>query len=287
MASDRVGWVPTALRVALAAVFVVSAVAKLMAIDDFEMYIFSYGFVPLNAAYILARLCIVAEAALGVLLAVGWWRRWVSLAALCLLLFFSLFLCYAALAGRDDSCQCMGRLADMPPAVSLLKNAVLTAMALGVNMSERRKGVGKKEGRGRCIVATVGCVAVLAAVFAVSVPDNWMFGASEMPYDKALLDEVVEERDLGSGHMMVAFVTPGCPYCQLSREKIGSIVKRHGIDTVSIAYLEPGDIGAQRFMDLTYGSRPLIILLDDGTPVATYHYRNISEAELAGFLPQR
>lgn len=288
MASDgrnRRSWVALALRVLLAAVFVVSAVAKLVAIDDFEIYIFSYGFVPLNVAYILARLCIAAELATGLLLALGWWRRWVNLAALGLLLFFCLFLCYAALIGRTDSCQCMGRLASMPPAVSLLKNAVLIVLVLLLNWSIGQRT--EKPKRWKVWVTAAATLAILVAVFTISVPDSWLFGDEDMLYDKALLQEAVEERNLDEGHKLVAFVTPGCPYCQLSREKIGSIAKRHDIDTTAIVYLEPADLGDQRFMDITYGSRPLVVLLDGGEPVATYHYRNISERRLAEFLPKR
>ena len=103
-------------------------------------------------------------------------------------------------------------------------------------------------------------------------------------YDKELLKETLEERQLDKGHKMVAFVTPGCPYCRMSREKISSIAKRHELDTTDIIYLEPADIGNERFLGITYGSRPLIMLLDDGEPQATYHYRNISERKIAAFL---
>ena len=70
----------------------------------------------------------------------------------------------------------------------------------------------------------------------------------------------------------------------MSREKIGSIAKRHNLDTTDIVYLEPADIGNERFMGITYGNRPLIMLIADGEPQATYHYRNISEREVAEFL---
>jgi uncharacterized membrane protein YphA (DoxX/SURF4 family) len=280
MAASRV-----VLRVLLAAVFVVSAVAKLLAIDDFELYVFSYGFMPLTVTYIATRLCIVAEFLLGVLIAVGWWRKWVNLAAMAMLLLFSIFLCYAALMGRTDSCQCMGRLVNMPPAVSLLKNAALIVLVL-FYMRYTRNGEGggciNKRWK-RCMAVVMG-VAVLVAVFTISVPDSWMFSDEEMLYDKELLKETLEERQLDEGHKIVAFVTPGCPYCRMSREKISSIAKRHELDTTDIIYLEPADIGSERFLGITYGNRPLIMMLDNGVPQATYHYRNISERKIAAFL---
>ena len=275
------------LRVLLGVVFVVSAMAKLVAIDDFELYVFSYGFVPLNVTYILARLCIAGEALLGVMIVTGWWRRWVNLAVLAVLLLFSLFLCYAALIGRDDSCRCMGRLAEMPPTVSLLKNAVLIVVTLFVMKMERGRAESKRHTARKAVVTAAVAVVLTVAVFAISVPDNWLFGDEEMLYDKELLQETVSERGLDGGHKLVAFVTPGCPYCMMSREKIGMIARRHDLDTAAIVYIEPADIGAQRFMDLTYGSRPLVVLIDNGTPVGTCHYRNIDERNIAEFLPKQ
>lgn len=273
------------LRVLLAALFMVSALAKLVAIDDFELYVFSYGFLPLTLTYIVTRLCIAAEFLLGLFIAVGWWRRWVNLAAMAMLLLFSMFLCYAALIGRTDSCQCMGRLANMPPAVSLLKNAVLIVLVLlYMWLTKKTEGGGVATKRWVWWTAAGMTVAVLVAVFTISVPDSWMFGDEEMLYDRELLRETVEERHLDEGHKVVAFVTPGCPYCRMSREKISSIAKRHDIDTTDIVYLEPSDIGREQFLGITYGSRPLIILLADGEPQATYHYRNISERQFAAFL---
>lgn len=280
MAASRI-----ALRVLLAALFIVSAVAKLVAIDDFELYVFSYGFMPLTLTYIATRICIVVELLLGVFVAVSWWRKWVNLAAMTMLLLFSIFLCYAALIGRTDSCQCMGRLADMSPAVSLLKNAVLIVLVLlYMRLVKNDEGHGHLANRKKVLI-TAGIVLVaLVAVFTISVPDSWLFGDEEMLYDKELLKETLEERQLDKGHKMVAFVTPGCPYCRMSREKISSIAKRHELDTTDIIYLEPADIGNERFLGITYGSRPLIMLLDDGEPQATYHYRNISERKIAAFL---
>lgn len=273
------------MRVLLAALFIVSAVAKLVAIDDFELYVFSYGFMPLTLTYIATRICIVVELLLGVFVAVGLWRKWVNLAAMTMLLLFSIFLCYAALIGRTDSCQCMGRLADMSPAVSLLKNAVLIVLVLlYMRLVKNDEGHGHLANRKKVLI-TAGIVLVaLVAVFTISVPDSWLFGDEEMLYDKELLKETLEERQLDKGHKMVAFVTPGCPYCRMSREKISSIAKRHELDTTDIIYLEPADIGNKRFLGITYGSRPLIMLLDDGEPQATYHYRNISERKIAAFL---
>ncbi len=285
------------LRVLLALLFAVSAVAKLFAIDDFELYVFSFGFLPLNVCYIVARLCIGAELALALMIAVGVWRRWVDLAALLVLTGFSLFLCYAMLVGRDDSCQCFGRLADMPPAVSLLKNAVLIVLVL-LYMKSGQWSVGSGQwsvGRGKSFrIARLVFIALSALMlvvpFVVSVPDNWMYGPEEVRFDrKAFAYAIGEggelaEYGIGEGRHLVAFVTPGCPYCRMTRQKLGSIADRHSIASERIIYLEPDQIGVSLFMNITRGMRPLVMLVDDGQVTTTYHYRNIDEKHVADFL---
>lgn len=275
------------LRVLLAALFLLSAVAKLMAIDDFELYIYSYGFFSLNASYLVARLCIVAELLIALFIALGWWRRWVNLASFFLLLLFSLFLCYAALIGRTDSCQCMGRLANLNPVQSLLKNAVLIAMVLFYSRCSSRVS---QANRVRIVLSVVFAVAIVVAVFCISVPDNWMFGTEESRYDRELLEEsigpngVLADEGLTEGHQLMAFVTRGCPYCRMTREKLGSISRRNHLDTTRIHYYEPSDLPDNLFLRITYGQRPFILLLDNGVPVVTYHYRNINERQVSRFL---
>ena len=281
------------LRVLLSALFLVSSVAKIVAIDDFELYIFSYGFLPLNISYLAARLCIVAELLLALFVALGWWRRWVNMAAFLLLILFSLFLGYAALIGRTDSCQCMGRLADLNPVQSLLKNALLIALVLlysRISGPTRKTSPTRKTRTTRAILSALFAVAVTVAVFCISVPDNWMFGPEESRYDRELLEEsigpdgLLANEGLAEGHQLMAFVTRGCPYCRMTREKLGSIAKRNHLDTSRIHYYEPADLPAGLFLRITYGQRPFVVLLDDGHPVATYHYRNISERQLAAAL---
>lgn len=278
------------LRVLLAAVFMVSAAAKLFAIDSFELYVFSYGFFPLSVAFVLARLCIAAEFLLGLFIAIGWHRRLVNILTFCMLVFFSLFLCYAALIGRNESCQCFGRLADFNPAQSLVKNAVLILLLLVYQrlQSANRPIEGKR--RVVTILSCVFVVVVIAGIFVVSVPDSWMFGPERTRFDTELLDEAISpdgdlaEMHLDHGHHLLAFVTPGCPYCKMCREKLGSIAKRNHLDESLMHFVEPSDMVDDCFLRITYGQRPLVMLLEDGEVKVTYHYRNINEREITRFL---
>ncbi|MBP3763775.1 MAG: DoxX family membrane protein [Bacteroidales bacterium] len=274
-----------ALRIALSAVFVASAVSKLMGIDRFELYVFSYGFFPLDACFLLARLCIGAELVVAAFTLCGWFPRTMRLVTLGMLLFFSLFLCYAALIGRNESCQCFGQWVHMNPVQSLLKNAVLIALTL----LHYRLLPARRRAPRLWLAALLG-VGLMVVPFVVSVPDNWLYGAERQPYDKDILQEALEpdgalaQRGLGEGHKLLVFVTQGCPYCKMAREKLTTIADRHHIDSQDIVYVLPSELPDNLFVRITYGSRPLLLLLDGREVVSTYHFRNIRERELARHL---
>ena len=278
-----------ALCILLAVVFIVSAVAKMFGIDQFELYVYSFGLFPLNLTFVLVRLCIGIELALGAMLLTGWRQRHTLLAMLAMLLFFSLFLCYAALRGRTDSCQCFGQLADMPPTLSLLKNALLIALTLAALRLQR-----EQKSR-RTWLVVVLATASLATPFIVSVPDSWMFGTSHERYNAEALTEVTSVYECGSqlatDHCtpttrLLAFVTPGCPYCRMTRQKLDAMAERNDIPDGAIVYIEPNAIGDSLFLAVTYGARPLLLLMQGDSVVATYHYRNINERQIVKTLKE-
>lgn len=298
-------WVAVAVSILSALVFLVGAIGKLLAIDDFELYIYSFGIFSLNASFILARLCIGAELLLSAMLLSGYRRPRVILLSILVLIAFSLFLCYALLIGRTDSCHCMGRFANLSPAVSLLKNALLIVISLlGLRFSSQSRRHPTKhltrqansqqptaQGQQPSTCLAVVLSAILAAVllatpFVVSVPDNWAFGPSDTRFNRPLLEATLAENHLPPGNHLVALVTPGCPYCQMTRQKIGSMVLRNHLPDNKIHYIQPNDIGLDTWMRITLGQRPLIATVSDGQVVSTFHYRNLNEHHIVNFLRQ-
>lgn len=281
-------------------IFCLSAVAKLVAIDDFELYVYSFGWLPLNVSYVAARLCIGWELVLGALLMAGWRKKTMRLATLLTLVAFSLLLCYLALVGRNESCECMGKLVEMSPTVSLLKNAVLIMLVLlgvrGKGEMRDEKGEMRKEKdvlkgeRWKVVVAFVVGLMLLALPFVVSVPDSWGFGPNREPYGETALKEATEgdgallRMGLGEGRKLVVFVTPKCPYCKLARKKIDGMKHRHDLKEGSVVYVEPTDIGEEVWLGITYGSRPMLLLMENQEVKATYHLRNVDEDEIVDFL---
>ncbi|MBQ9586318.1 MAG: hypothetical protein IJR26_00425 [Bacteroidales bacterium] len=113
------------VKILLGMLFLVSAVSKFITIDTFEMYVYSFGIFPLTVSFYVARLVIGLELVLGAALISHRYHRFTILTTLLFLLCFIVFLAYAHLVGRSDSCHCFGDLMPLDPIQSILKNAIL------------------------------------------------------------------------------------------------------------------------------------------------------------------
>lgn len=300
-------WATTAalvVRMLLGIFFIVSAVAKLIDIDRFEIYIFSYNLLPLNISFLVARIVIVCELLVGIGLVTNLFNRLVDICAMLMLTAFTLFMGYAILIGRHDSCQCMGALMEINPAHSLLKNALLILLLL---FAMRAK---PWHWRPRWFLWLPVVIATIVTVFVISAPDNWLFGESDEVYNAEELctalqpDGAFYGLDLDKGRHVVAFLTPGCQFCRMADEKLDHICRRNNLDPTAfinfcptadstLAPLTPDTTTFSRpcllipsltYALITYGQRPIVFLMDEGKVVGTCHYRNIDEKRIVEFI---
>lgn len=116
------------VKMALGLFFIISALSKYVGIDVFEVYIYSLKLLPLALSQVAARVVIVGELWLALLLISNRWHRFSMLCTTLLLLAFTLLLGWLAISGRTDSCHCMGELMPFNPTQSMLKNAVLLVL---------------------------------------------------------------------------------------------------------------------------------------------------------------
>lgn len=293
-----------AARILLGLFFLVSAIAKWVDIDRFEVHVFSYNLLSLNLSFLVARLIIVAEILVGVGLVANIWHRFVNTCAVLMLVGFTFFLGYAALAGRTDSCQCSGPLLEMNPVQSMLKNAVLLLL-LWFSMHAKPWNWSPK-----WWLWLPAVLAVPVTLFIVSAPDNWLFGEETEIYNVDFLQEAIGDEgtlgplDLDEGKHVVAFLTSGCQFCRMADQKLTSIWQRGNLDSTAMVYivlskdtltppLTLNDTAFQRhaysldretFMMITYGQRPMVLLIDNGEVKASCHYRNISESQIHKFI---
>ena len=283
-------------RVLPGILFLFSATAKLAGIDAFELYLFEFGWFSLGTSFLLARLVIAAEYALGILLIANFHPRlafWGSLAAL---IGFSVFLAILLLKGNGDNCHCFGEWVDIDPAQSLAKNAgMLVLLLLGA-------GVRPFNIRFKPLWLALAVAVPLAAVLIVSPPDNWRYSSYDRkePINAQAFHEALEQgilpASLAEGDHIVCFYSLKCKFCKLSARKLMTLLERGDIEAMPIVavfgrgddpdptpffietgleatqtlFIEPAD-----FLRITNGAFPLIVILQDSTVTATYNYRNL------------
>ena len=283
-------------RALLGILFLCSATAKLVGIDAFELYVFGFGWFSLGTSYLLARLVIAAEYALGILLIANFYPRlafWGSLALLC---GFTVFLAGLLLAGNHDNCHCFGEWVDLNPVQSLLKNAgMLVLLLLSADVKPFQM-------RYKPLWLTLALVVPLATVLIISPPDNWRYdsygrsGAVNETAFRESIESSILPTSLTDGGHIVCFYSLRCEFCKMSARKLMTLRQRGDIEDLPITaifgrgqntdttffleetglqadeilFIEPAD-----FLRITNGSFPVILVLHDGSIDAQYNYRNL------------
>lgn len=130
--NKALSYTATGLKLLLGVFFMISALAKFVSVDNFNIYVFSFGMLSFRMSVLIGWLAISTELLLGIALLSGRLHRWVCLSATLLLLVFSFFLLYSHFIGRTDSCHCMGDLLPFEPLRSILKNSLLLLLILFV-----------------------------------------------------------------------------------------------------------------------------------------------------------
>ena len=283
-------------RALLGILFLFSATAKLVGIDAFEIYLFSFGWFSLGTAYLLARLVIAAEYTLGLLLIANFRPKLAFWSTLALLIGFSAFLAMLAATGHHDNCNCFGEWVDMSPAQSLWKNLGMLVLLL------LSAGVPAFRVRHQGLWLTLAAIVPLATVLIVSPPDNWRYDSytrhelvNEPALQEALASGILPAQ-VAEGDRVVCFYSLRCHFCKMSAQKLVTLRSRgefpttplivifgRGADTDTTAFfaetgLEPDEvhfIEPADFLRITNGTFPVILVMHDGTVVARYNYRSL------------
>ena len=293
----------SALKVLLGLVFIVSAVLKVLGMDQFELYVYSYHFFSLNTAFIVARLAIILELVLGIglishtLHKLYWWG------SMAMLVGYSLLLWYAVHLGRTDSCHCFGDYLQLDPKQSLIKNGVLIVLLLSIYKMESWKTPF------RWLILSLAIMASAIGVFVASPPDNLANSDPEHNLQVELFDEMLGDTPLESMHLdegkqIVCFFSTGCEYCQMAARKLSLMQQFHGFPDDRITYLFMGDgegvsmfyelSESQRYRDVIYpdarmlkavnGNLPTIVFMENGKVVHECGFRNMDEEEIKAFM---
>jgi uncharacterized membrane protein YphA (DoxX/SURF4 family) len=295
----------SALKVLLGLLFIASAILKLVDMDKFEIYIYSYHFFSLNASFIVARLAIILELVLGIglishcLHKLMWWGSMAMLGG------YTLLLIYALTLGRTDSCHCFGDFLQLDPKQSLIKNGVLMLLFLLIYRMESWKTPF------RWLILCLAVMASSIAVFVISPPDNLTSNSDpEQNLQTGLFNEMLDDAPLDAlnlreGKQVICFFSTSCEMCQMAAHKLSLMQQFYGFPKENITYLFMGNkegiagfydqSDSAQYRDVLYpdvarllkavnGNLPVIVFLEDGEVVHEYGFRNMQEAEIRAFF---
>ena len=119
------GIVPIVMKVLLGLVFIASAILKIIDLDQFEIYVYSYHFFSLNTSFLVARAAIIIELVLGIGLVSNTLHKLYWWGSMAMLVGYTLLLLYALHMGRTDNCHCFGDFLQFDPKQSLVSTQYL------------------------------------------------------------------------------------------------------------------------------------------------------------------
>ena len=287
------------IRLLLGAFFIGTAVLKLLSIDNFEVYIYSFGLCSYTWTTFFSRLLIFIELLIGISLILKicfkqiWWLTMLMMAG------FTLFLVYAAIFRNDSNCHCFGDLIELNPTQSIFKNIITIALLLLIRKEQSHDY--KPLLRKWLVALTIVTSFVISFVLLpMDIIYNKIYSEKENVNTVAFYESMSDSTfaDLQHGRYLINYALAGCKYCRIGAEKLTLMADRHQIPHDRIKFIIGGSdeaiarfieitgtsdyqhwkIPAPEFMAITYGKFPLYVLIEDGKIVKAGDFRILDDA---------
>lgn len=297
------------INIVIGSVFIIAAILKLMSIDEFEIYIYSFDIFSFLLTTFVSRIIIISEFILGLflILKINYKLTW-RLAFISLIL-FTLFLIYVAIFRQDANCHCFGELVELSPLESIIKNLVMIVLLM---LGQRTTSSKLKAQSSKLLVLSSTFL-----VFIISPPDSIykMIYSTEKEISTVDLyksfDEVVKIDFTEEGlvfdsissfkekeNQLIVVVSSGCKYCRLGLKKLSLIMKNEDLATDNVDIFiwgSPEGINDFRFetmtedysywhimpnraIEITYGRFPIFIFLKEKDIIKIGDFRDVDDA---------
>ena len=304
--SDRsnTGILRLTIRLLLGVFFIGTAVLKLISIDNFEIYIYSFGIFSYTWTTFFSRLLIFIELLIGISLIFKIYFKKIWWLTMLMMVGFTLFLIYAAIFRNDSNCHCFGSLIELNPSQSIIKNIVTLALLFFIRNEESRdyRPVIKKW-------LTAGIILISLVISFVLLPMDIIYNkiyseeenVNSVAFYESLNDSTYFDgeklMDVGEGRYLINYSLAGCRFCQLGAEKLVLMVEKHNIPHEKIKFVvgenddaiskfiektntsdyEHYKIPAPELMSITFGRFPLYVFLENGKIVTAGDFRILDD----------
>lgn len=279
--------------------FLASGIAKLISIELFELFLYSFKIISFNLAAFAARFFIGVELIIGLSFLLRFKIKAVSVFTLVLLFFFTIFILYLEFSNSKEDCHCFGSLLQLSNTWSIIKNVVMAGLTtlLLKNDFPELKSYRKPIFAG---VVVVG----FGIAFAIHPPDFiYKKNPKGVQYCESCFESLMDKQGLNNRKLVICFLSPQCKYCKLAAKKISTIsqISDNQMDIIYIFWdnkknikefisqtnsepIQQRFIGTLEFIALTKGEMPLIILSNNGRVEQVFRYDDMDEKEIVQFL---
>ena len=293
------------IRLLLGVFFIGTAVLKLLSIDNFEVYIYSFGLFSYTWTTFFSRLLIFIELMIGLGLILKIYFKQIWWLTMLMMVGFTLFLVYAAIFRNDSNCHCFGDLIELNPTQSIFKNIFTIALLLFIRKEQSHdyKPLLKKW---LVAITLLLSLAIPFILVPMDVIYNKIYSEKDNVNTVAFYESLGDSTfvDLQQGRYLINYVLAGCKYCRIGAEKVTMMMDRHGISHDKLKFIIGGSdeaiakfveatgtsdyqhwkIPAPQFIAITYGKFPLFVFIEDGKVVKAGDFRILDDGNLVEFL---
>lgn len=286
------------IRLLLGVFFIGTAVLKLLSIDNFEVYIYSFGLFSYTWTTFFSRLLIFIELMIGLGLILKIYFKQIWWLTMLMMVGFTLFLVYAAIFRNDSNCHCFGDLIELNPTQSIFKNIFTIALLLFIR---KERSYDYKPLLKKWLVASTIVVSLVVSfvLLPMDVIYNRIYSEKDNVNTVAFYESLGDSTfvDLQQGRHLINYVLAGCKYCRIGAEKVTMMMGRHGISHDRLKFFIGGSdeaiakfveatgtsdyqhwkIPAPEFMAITYGKFPLFVFIEDGKVMKAGDFRILDD----------
>jgi len=286
------------IRLLLGVLFIGTAVLKLLSIDNFEVYIYSFGLFSYTWTTFFSRLLIFIELMVGISLIMKIYFKQIWWLTMLMMVGFTLFLVYAAIFRNDSNCHCFGDLIELNPTQSIFKNIFTIALLLFIR-KERSYDYKPLLKKWLVAITLLLSLAIPFILVPMDVIYNKIYSEKDNVNTVAFYESMSDSTFVGiqSGRYLINYALAGCKYCRLGAEKVTMMIDRHGISHDKLKFIIGGSdeaiakfveatgtsdyqhwkIPAPQFMAITYGKFPLFVFIEDGKVMKVGDFRILDD----------
>lgn len=241
------------IKLALGAVFIISAYAKLVAPGIVEIILVDHGLAASReTAAVYVRILIAFEFAIGLLfIQPNYLKKIVIPLATFFLGAFTAYLVYTGfILGDTQNCGCFGTAIEMSPLESIIKNVVLIVLIVILYKYSKDDKIG-------VTIPSILIVVSIASVFAFSPIKN----SNDFKF-AGYTDFIGKGRvDLSNGNKLIAILNTECDHCQDLTKKL--VKMKNETDNFPELYalvFSEGDVTVDSFKTLTGFDFPYAVI---------------------------